>query len=83
MQQTQQRIVNDPAAFGVAVLMGGWSAERAVSLNSGQAVHDALQAQEVDAHGIDVDVFILHTLADGEFDRAFTSFCTDAAVRMG
>lgn len=72
MQQTQQRIVNDPAAFGkVAVLMGGWSAERAVSLNSGQAVLTALQTQAVDAHGIDVDRAILHTLADGEFDRAF------------
>lgn len=47
MQQTQQRIVNDPAAFGkVAVLMGGWSAERAVSLNSGQAVLTALQTQD-------------------------------------
>ena len=39
MQQIQQRVVNDPAAFGkVAVLMGGWSAEREVSLRSGQAV---------------------------------------------
>ena len=55
MQQTQQRTVSDPAAFGkVAVLMGGWSAERAVSLVSGQAVLRALQARSVDAHGIDV-----------------------------
>jgi len=50
MQQTQQRTVSDPAAFGkVAVLMGGWSAERAVSLVSGQAVLRALQARSVDA----------------------------------
>ena len=72
MQQIQQRTVSDPAAFGkVAVLMGGWSAERAVSLVSGQAVLRGLQARGVDAHGIDVDRGILNVLADGEFDRAF------------
>ena len=72
MQQTQQRTVSDPAAFGkVAVLMGGWSAERAVSLVSGQAVLRALQARSVDAHGIDVDRGILKVLAEGGFDRAF------------
>ena len=72
MQQTQRQTVSDPAAFGkVAVLMGGWSAERAVSLNSGQAVLAALNERGVNAHGIDVDRAILHTLADGGFDRAF------------
>ena len=31
--------ITDPRAFGrVAVLMGGWSAEREVSLRSGRAV---------------------------------------------
>lgn len=38
----------------VAVLMGGWSAERAVSLNSGAAVCEALVGQGVDAVGIDL-----------------------------
>lgn len=58
--------------FGkVAVLMGGWSAEREVSLNSGQAVLSALQAAEVDAHGVDVGRDILDVLRAGEFDRAF------------
>ena len=72
MQQRQQQTVSDPAAFGkVAVLMGGWSAERAVSLVSGQAVFRALQARGVDAHGIDVNRGILQALADGKFDRAF------------
>lgn len=43
------------ADFGkVAVLMGGWSAEREVSLQSGKAVLAALQARGVDAHGVDV-----------------------------
>ena len=65
-------MASDPVAFGkVAVLMGGWSAERAVSLVSGQAVLRGLQARGVDAHGIDVDRGILNVLADGGFDRAF------------
>lgn len=43
------------ASFGkVAVLMGGWSAEREVSLLSGRAVLGALLARGVDAHGVDI-----------------------------
>ena len=63
----------DPARFGkVAVLMGGWSAERTVSLNSGQAVLDALLRGGVDAHGIDVRrETVLSELAQGQFARAF------------
>ena len=63
----------DPARFGkVAVLMGGWSAERTVSLNSGQAVLDALLRAGVDAHGIDVQrETVLSELAEGQFTRAF------------
>lgn len=63
----------DPGLFGkVAVLMGGWSAERAVSLNSGQAVLDALQRQGVNAHGIDVRrPEVIDELREGGFDRAF------------
>ena len=72
MQPIQQRLVNDPAEFGkVAVLMGGWSAERAVSLKSGQAVLAALCASGVDAHGIDANREILSVLDNGDFDRAF------------
>ena len=45
----------EPSAFGrVAVLFGGKSAERAVSLKSGAAVLEALQSAGVDAFGIDV-----------------------------
>lgn len=44
------------ARFGkVAVLMGGWSAERPISLLSGAAVLAGLRARGVDAHGVDVD----------------------------
>ena len=58
------------SSFGkVAVLMGGWSAEREVSLNSGQAVLSALQAQGVDAHGIDVHRNVIDELKG--FDRVF------------
>ena len=72
MQQLQQTTVTDPAAFGkVAVLMGGWSAEREVSLKSGAAVLAALRAREVNAHGIDADRTVLNALAAGNFDRAF------------
>ena len=58
--------------FGkVAVLMGGLSAEREVSLNSGQAVLEALRRKGVDAHGIDADHAVLDKLAAGGFDRVF------------
>jgi D-alanine-D-alanine ligase len=58
--------------FGkVAVLMGGLSAEREVSLNSGRAVLEALRRKHVDAHGIDADHEVLNTLATGGFDRVF------------
>ncbi len=63
----------DSQAFGkVAVLMGGWSSEREVSLKSGQAVLAALCEQGVDAHGIDVQRHqVLKDLLGGGFDRAF------------
>ena len=58
--------------FGkVAVLYGGLSAEREVSLKSGAAVLAALRASGVDAHGIDVGKDILAVLQAGQFDRVF------------
>ncbi|WP_455207560.1 D-alanine--D-alanine ligase [Kaarinaea lacus] len=62
----------DPQVFGkVAVLMGGQSAERDVSLKSGSAVLNALTSQHINAHGIDVGHNILSVLAAGNFDRVF------------
>ncbi|MCG6971185.1 MAG: D-alanine--D-alanine ligase [Gammaproteobacteria bacterium] len=62
----------DVSRFGkVAVLMGGLSAERQVSLNSGNAVLKALTSQGVDAHGVDVGKDVLQVLAQGNFDRVF------------
>ena len=56
----------------VAVLMGGWSAEREVSLKSGAAVLNALLEQKVDAHKIDVQrESIFDDLKMGQFDRVF------------
>jgi D-alanine-D-alanine ligase len=59
--------------FGkVAVLMGGWSAERDVSLSSGEAVLAALLEMKVDAHKIDVKrESIFDDLKLGQFDRVF------------
>lgn len=62
----------DPRAFGrVAVLFGGKSAEREVSLKSGNAVLGALQAAGVDAFGIDVGDDFLARLNSEKIDRAF------------
>lgn len=62
----------DPQAFGrVAVLFGGKSAEREVSLKSGNAVLQALQAAGVDAFGIDVGDDFLQRLSAEKIDRAF------------
>lgn len=65
--------MSSAAQFGkVAVLFGGMSAEREVSLKSGRAVLEALQRRGVDAHGIDVvDTAILEQLRTGGFARAF------------
>lgn len=58
------------STFGkVALLMGGWSAEREVSLNSGKAVLAALQAAGVDVTAIDADRSVAGALAG--FDRVF------------
>jgi len=64
---------NNVQAYGrVVVLMGGSSAEREVSLMSGQAVLQALQSAGVDAHGMDAAVDDLHEkLVSGNFARAF------------
>jgi D-alanine-D-alanine ligase len=54
----------------VAVLMGGWSAEREISLLSGGAVLTALQQKGIDAHGVDVGHDIASVLATGDYNRA-------------
>jgi D-alanine-D-alanine ligase len=64
--------IADAAAFGrVAVLMGGTSAEREVSLESGRNVLDALRARGVDAHAVDGIPALIDALRAGGFDRVF------------
>jgi len=55
----------------VAVLMGGPSAEREISLKSGAAILAALQASDVEAEAIDVATDVFETLHSGKFNRAF------------
>jgi D-alanine-D-alanine ligase len=61
-----------PSHFGkVAVLFGGKSAEREVSLKSGAAVLAALRRGGVDAHAFDPAVENLQALRDEGYERAF------------
>ena len=58
--------------FGkVAVLLGGKSAEREVSLMSGNAVLEALRSRGVDAHGFDPSLRPLEDLLREKFSRVF------------
>ena len=62
----------DPAAFGrVAVLMGGTSSEREVSLDSGRNVLEALRGRGVDAHAVDGIPALAEALMARRFDRVF------------
>ena len=78
----------NPDKYGkVAVLMGGTSGEREISLKSGKAVFKALKENDVDAHSIDVDKNIFSVLSQGKFDRAFIALhgCggEDGAIQGG
>ena len=59
-------------SFGkVVVLMGGHSAEREISLMSGQGVLNAMLSQGVNAHAFDPAKQSLSELIEQKFDRAF------------
>ena len=63
---------HDVSTFGkVAVLMGGYSAEREVSLMSGNGVLQALRSRGVDAHAFDPAERSLDALKTEGFDRCF------------
>jgi len=55
----------------VAVVMGGRSAERDISLLSGGAVLDSLLRSGIDAVGIDADMTLLQKLRNEKVDRVF------------
>jgi D-alanine-D-alanine ligase len=64
--------ITNPAAFGrVAVLMGGTSSERDVSLNSGQNVLDALRRRGVQAEAVDGIQPLVVALGARQYDRVF------------
>jgi D-alanine-D-alanine ligase len=66
-----QRIQN-PQEFGrVAVLLGGASSERAVSLDSGRNCLEALQRRGVDAHAVDGIQTLVQGLVAKQYDRVF------------
>ena len=64
--------IRNASEFGrVAVVMGGQSAEREVSLDSGRNVLAALRARGVDAHGVDGIPALLDALRAGHYARVF------------
>ena len=68
----RMRRITDPREFGkVAVLLGGTSTERDISLISGRAVLAALQRREIDATAIDPRDTPLWQLPAQGFDRAW------------
>ena len=68
----QRHAVTDAAEFGrVAVMLGGHSSEREVSLDTGAAVLKALQAKGVDAHSWDPSEKSLTEFATAGFDRVW------------
>jgi len=66
------RHVSDASAFGrVAVLFGGNSSEREISLLSGNAVLEALKSRGVDAHAFDPRDLPLSDLLAARFERVW------------
>lgn len=68
----QRQFTGNVEAFGrVAVLFGGTSAERDISLKSGAAVLKGLLDEGVNAFGIDVNENAVEQLKEAQCDRAF------------
>ena len=70
----QRHVVSNAADFGrVAVMYGGHSSEREVSLNTGSAVLAALQARGVNAHGWDPAAKSMTEFISAGFDRVWVA----------
>lgn len=68
----KRHVVEDAAEFGrVAVMLGGHSSEREVSLDSGTAVLKALQTGGIDAHPWDPAEKSMAQFAAAQFDRVW------------
>src|SRR5690606_6665352 len=73
------RRITDPKDFGrVAVLMGGTSSEREVSLDSGRNVLEALLRRGVDAYPVDGIAGMVQELIARRCDRVFNVLHGDA-----
>jgi D-alanine-D-alanine ligase len=71
-QPERRRRVSDPRDFGrVAVLFGGDSSEREISLLSGNAVLEALKSRGVDAQAFDPRDLPLSDLIAARFERVW------------
>jgi len=55
----------------IAVLMGGWSNEREISLKSGRNILDSLKRQGLDAVGMDMDTNFIKRLKEEKIDIVF------------
>jgi D-alanine-D-alanine ligase len=72
LKPADARKASSPKDFGkTAVLLGGDSSEREISLLSGNAVLKALQSRGVDAHAFDPLNRPVHALRSEGFDRAW------------
>lgn len=71
MDEGTESVISAEKYGKVAVLMGGNSGEREISLLSGGAVLSALQSAGVDAHKFDPAEQPVWALHDAGFDRAF------------
>ncbi|MGI9233429.1 MAG: D-alanine--D-alanine ligase [Woeseiaceae bacterium] len=68
----ERNVVTDTAEFGrVAVMLGGYSSERAVSLDTGAAVLAALKSRGVDAEPWDPAETSMAEFANAGFDRVW------------
>jgi D-alanine-D-alanine ligase len=69
---TIRQRITDPLRFGrVAVLMGGTSSERDVSLDSGRNVLEGLKRRGVQAEAVDGIQALVSALVERRFDRVF------------
>jgi D-alanine-D-alanine ligase len=67
-------MIKDPNKFGrVAVLMGGYAAEKAISIQSGTAILNALKRKNVDVMAIEIGDNPFVALQDKSIDRVFNS----------
>ncbi len=72
MMPEQRRVIRDATDFGrVAVMLGGDSSEREVSLDTGTAVLKALRSKGIDAHAWDPAEKSIVEFAGAGFDRVW------------